>query len=915
MESLGAYSAKNDKESFLSFFKDKKLDDYEVEARILNIDETRFNNIIFTLENIKNITKEEENTRVYLYDKSNVRKVVNLDKKEEYYEDKKTFFYYFDNSKELKYSISKEKIIDSFNEKGEKVKMIRERNRKKFIFGDYAFVDCTLIKVLNVEDENIEETKFEVEIENNSKNSNLDKFYSFIDSFIKKINTSEDTVAINFLNKVLSGDTQTKENKNILTAFISKPRDIKLADLTDDGILCLSLKEEKEKRGFTVSVKADGIQYFLIIYNGDIFLSNSQKTIKLNEKKFDPLSPSFDSFKEINFSVFPGELIEGNRFLPFDCLCFRQSIIKNKDYLTRYSFVEKLLEKKDIIKELTFLVLTKKSIYLLGKNSNSFYSGMKECKDEYHDYETDGYIFTPISSPYLCEGQNKDIKERKLSKYLDVCKYKPLERMSIDFYVDKEGKLCSLFSGGKKSRNIVFTGSKQNPFDYKKNVSYDRDEKKKEDVKGKIYEFQYYKKEDNTIYLEPTRERKDKFYPNKLEVANDDWNIMNNPILESTLLGEDMTLLRRYHNDIKREIFGWIPEISQSEILKEEKSYLLDIGGGNGGDIDKWIQTPLEQVLSFEPNETFYDEFNRRLKLKGIEESKHYIKVCLGYGQEKDKILKECKEFFDFNNPSPKKTLYISFMISLSFFFKETQDGEKEEYKKLGDTILAVKEYFDTMTNAGEVIILFFTIDGYKLENYFKEYKSGKLELNTVTLKKKGDEIFVDIKDSKTVFSQTEYLVKIDLFFKYINFVFIDQKYCNDRELLSSAEKIYSSFFSYGYASSRKDRLSNIRGMKFEMPDHPKNRDKIGKENPIRICVPTLNSFNHSVLYLTDKNYMKISDEEKDIMAARVIFFPNFTINIYDYLYNLIDKMKSDKTKKMIRICKIGEVYEPIILE
>ena len=242
--------------------------------------------------------------------------------------------------------------------------------------------------------------------------------------------------------------------------------------------------------------------------------------------------------------------------------------------------------RKNILKEFSEgLTITKKNIFLLGKTSETFYENMKKCLDEYHDYETDGLIFTPIKSPYLCEGQNMKEHERSLVFYPDVCKYKPLERLSIDFYVDRNGKL-SVFSPQKK-RNILF---ELKDFNYEKNISYERNMKLKEEVKNKIYEFQFYKKEGDTIYLEPTRERKDKFYPNKLEVAIDVWEIMKNPIYETTLRGEDIRLLRQYHNDIKRGIFDQNEKENLGlEYTKED--YLVDIGGGNGGDIDKWKKT------------------------------------------------------------------------------------------------------------------------------------------------------------------------------------------------------------------------------------------------------------------------------------------------------------------------------------
>lgn len=766
------------KEKLTKFLENREWINLEIEARFLNIDEYTYNKILNIISSKENIKSNKENTKITIYKDSDIRKVENIDNGNTYYEEKKPL--YKDFHQNIKFNVSRE-IKKQLTEEDLIVKQLRERNRTKFYLYD-LIIDFTIIKNLDITDFNIIDYKYEIEIEKNNDNKNLNTFFNFIEFINKKIYNKDENNIIRFVNKILTNDNNESRDNNLLNEYISKPRDIKLKDLVDEGILCINpsdssessdlknLKDSKNsKRGYTVSVKADGVQKFLVIYNNDFYFVMYKSVEKLNDSKIKIDDEFFNNYKKIEFSIFIGELLEDKRFLPYDCICFNRKNVSKYDYLTRYNYVEKLLKFNKEIKKLTNINIVKKDIFVLGKTSISFYENFKKCCDNHYSYETDGFIFTPIDHEYLCEAQNKNAYMRNLVDYDDVCKYKPINRMSIDFYVDMEFKLMSYNTYNKKY--TVFEGSKENRFDYNVNVVYNKF--KKEDLKGKIVEYQYYDKdENNNILLEPTRIREDKVIANKIEVATIDWDLINNPIDISTFRGEDVRLMRYYHNDIKREIFSWC-----------EDGYLIDIGGGNGGDIDKWKNSKLKKILSFEPNDVFRNEFETRLKKKNINED--YIKVVEGRGEDSDNIIEECKNFFD-----KKGKYYISFMISLSFFFDDKDDYEM--CKRLGDTINKIRKLYEDVT------ILFFTIDGYKVE---KNIKNGeKKKLNTITLQRENNKIYVDILDSKTVFSQTEYLVKLDRLMSYINYKIIRIKDCNQRELLSENEKFYSNLFSYGMA-------------------------------------------------------------------------------------------------------------------
>ena len=140
--------------------------------------------------------------------------------------------------------------------------------------------------------------------------------------------------------------------------------------------------------------------------------------------------------------------------------------------------------------------------------SESFYEGFRKCHEHkkgfiYHD---DGYIFTPVSSPYLAAGQFKT-KERKrqLSKFPDVCKFKPVEKRSIDFKIKR-----------RKTYTFLIREIKEKLLFDKLKFSLDF----REEIEGKIVEF-FPVFTGKDVIMKPERIREDKKFPNDLEIASE----------------------------------------------------------------------------------------------------------------------------------------------------------------------------------------------------------------------------------------------------------------------------------------------------------------------------------------------------------------------------------------------------------
>jgi hypothetical protein len=100
----------------------------------------------------------------------------------------------------------------------------------------------------------------------------------------------------------------------------------------------------------------------------------------------------------------------------------------------------------------------------------------------------------------------------------------------------------------------------------------------------------------------PIRLRKDKKYPNTIEVANSILQTKNkNYITAESLRGNDVLFMRMYHNKCKQRYY---------EMYKGD--YLLDIGSGVGADVFKWKHT-FKHVTCIEPNEQHLSEMLSRL--------------------------------------------------------------------------------------------------------------------------------------------------------------------------------------------------------------------------------------------------------------------------------------------------------------
>ncbi len=726
---------------------------------------------------------------------------------------------------DLKFTVSKEKNSETKEPKTYQFKRIKERT--SFIKGNIS-IDLTEV---SKDDESAPNYEIEVEVISPERFNSSE----FMKVIFEVVETQVDPriELTRFMNKTLGGSGKDSELNGKL---ISKPRDLLFKDLTVDGLL----------DHYAVSVKADGEFRFLVFHSTGIWFIHKSRYEDRNFVKISPLEGDLEG------SVFAGEIVpskkgDGGIFLPFDCCRINGKKVISENYLERRKYLDQIHGKRIA----AGWNIVEKRVFTYKKNNADFYRVMKEAFQEIKDvsFGTDGLIFTPIYSDYVAKGQMMPKKERVLSRYQDVCKYKLPEDQTIDFEVI-DGRLFS--AGG-----ILFKGSDDNPFTEEHyqtcNPEVGLDS---EDVEGRIVEFKPYYN-DGKVVFKPFRFRDDKSDPNAVHVALDGWNIQKDPILPSTLMGEDVRLLRKYNNTIKREM------------ISKMSGYVVDIGTGKGGDLPSYHRNDkIISVLGVEPNEDFIAEMKSRPIYKQIKK----FTLIKGGGEETERIVERLQDLLG-EGGEDGCVANINFMISLSFFWKD-----EETLNSLVKTIDAIVQRFSV--HNCKVYINYFSIMGDRVRKLFREH-GNLVKLNTITLQRIDENsLRVDIRDSQTVHKQEEYFVDLDELFEKTGFKVVKQETPSGEEkgayILSKSEKEYNSLFSYGTALYRgKDvQEENYNGPLIEKYSDDQ-REKMGWIDPDVYRISTLdggNSLGHSLMKLLNFEYRKGNERRRNEMVSKVDF-------------------------------------------
>lgn len=299
------------------------------------------------------------------------------------------------------------------------------------------------------------------------------------------------------------------------------------------------------------------------------------------------------------------------------------------------------------------------SLHLSTKNYNAwdsvegFFDVMSNMLAEQRDlpYATDGITILPVNHKYMIYNWDRSPDDRKLTKLPDIIKWKPPEQTTIDFEFRHDPAGTRLYSepivreeiapvrqkGRQQQRkavcavpvsfnNVLFTGTEDDPFDY--NTMVVKSHPLTDGLPNEVIVEYAWKYEEGPIeqklevnkekivhilgkgnYLYPVRIRDEKAGPNRLDVAQTNWDAICRPITIDDITGRSVSLMFRYHGEIKWDVYNAAKPSESSELQSGERSrnitkprrVLLELGPGKGGDARKWVG--YDYLILVEPDE------------------------------------------------------------------------------------------------------------------------------------------------------------------------------------------------------------------------------------------------------------------------------------------------------------------------
>lgn len=467
-------------------------------------------------------------------------------------------------------------------------------------------------------------------------------------------------------------------------------------DLMHENYLRVLLEKE-----FAVTDKSDGYHTQLFFTDYSVYYLMPSRIIARLD----------GSFPELAGTILDAEMIpEENRtiktnfyFMVFDVLVDRHQDVRTENLHSR-------LERcKEILATLAGwdVTVTLKQ-FRFFHTQKDMYAAIGAALDDLKalPYLNDGLIFTPVADPYI-------------ANQIKIYKWKPSDKLTIDFLV-RDNKLYVYDNPNKVFTLMPFKGDDIYPFQ--------QDELKLDEYEGRVVEFQWRNGE-----FQPVRIRWDKTKPNSNFVAKRVWALLQNPITADELrYPKPLEAAREHHNLIKRRLFDMIPD----------RSTILDIGSGRGGDLGKW-QPHQFTVFAVEPNEKNLAELHIRLKQRTIPRGNLFnVETIQAGGEDTEKIL----------NKLQKRTVdAITLCFSLTFFFLHLD--------KLDGLIETISS---TLRPGGSVYLLF--MDGNVIKKNMRGAKRLQVPIGATNflLEFRDDMIYIDIPGT-IVEAQMEGIVDVDV--------------------------------------------------------------------------------------------------------------------------------------------------------
>jgi hypothetical protein len=739
----------------------------------------------------------------------------------------------------LKIAISREEQIEIVEPHGPvspgRNKLVRNKHRHSFNLYDQQ-IRIDLTQVQETRDNGRPLEKFEVEVELvDTRNINSRVWGNLDQVLVVLLKLVQHTVCIytkstreslmNDINQILNSggapsyrglpqrgreaggfgsNPKTTKPDVIDHTTLVQARNLKIRDLVWGGLMGGDVE-------YTCTPKAEGLRKMFVIHETGIWLV-------FPPREYCQLTLSNPKLKVLVGTILDGEdllpthrkpqsgITELHYYLPFDTIAIRGSIaIQEQPHLERLKSCNQIIAMfppapvTQVSKSRGF-ALGRKDFDLLGSTMNDFYNTMSnmDAKIRQLQYHTDGYMFTPNNAPYNPHSDQHRLNQRILTRYPDICKWKAPNKLTIDLRLNWKPVTDDISDGlgvllaNNKGVPTVFRGSSKHPFNPATQMMWDHPILR-DVTSGMIIELAPDFTSD-PIRLCPLRIRDEKPQPNRMEIAQDVWNDINNPLDHNILLGEDsFALVRAYHNRVKKQLLSEIPV----------GAFLVDLGSGRGGDVYKWAH--LGQVLAVEPNSDHTKELIRRLKNAVIADGslmdkKVHVEVC--GGEETDRIVRAAKLAFGLPQVSASlgtqvsstrdlPPMYISMMLSLSFFWKSM-----DFLNQLATTIQSLIKMYHDAGGRHPVGFKFLTIEGTAVRTLFQS-NSNPVVLGPANITLNNNVVNIHIKDT-IVDNQTEYLVELPQLWTLAGLASTKLHYATDEKFLSPNELIYTGLYCYG---------------------------------------------------------------------------------------------------------------------
>ena len=195
--------------------------------------------------------------------------------------------------------------------------------------------------------------------------------------------------------------------------------------------------------------------------------------------------------------------------------------------------------------------------------------------------------------------------------------------------------------------------------------------------------------------------------------------------------------LRKLANKVKKQYI----ESSRGKVV-------VDIGSGVGGDLYKYEQVRPRELYLIEPSENNIKEMEKR-----IEENKNVLKYITSNLKYLNAGGEDTQEIVNFVN---KKVDIVNMFFSLTFFFKD-----KSTLESLINTI-------DQLLGPNGLFIgTTMSLSSLGEGDIVKDSYIIKIKTNDQSKKILGNEVIIDIKNTKTATYQTEYVVNLE----YLEFI------------------------------------------------------------------------------------------------------------------------------------------------